>query len=65
MIEETYSSEGPQCPYCKAQYTADEPFYYESGYTEDECDQCSKKFEVEVYIKTTWACNPIEKEKLK
>ncbi len=60
-VPETYSTDGPICPHCKAQYTPDEPHYFdESGYTEDECDGCGKPFKVSVYTQTSWTCEPIE-----
>lgn len=59
MTDDTYSIEGPQCPYCQRQYTADEPHYFdEMGYTEEDCDQCGKTFEVMVYTSTSWTCSP-------
>jgi ribosomal protein L37AE/L43A len=57
---ETYSHEGPQCPYCGRQYTADEPFYYDEYLGSLDCDSCGKIFKVEVYISTTWTCNKQE-----
>jgi hypothetical protein len=60
----TYSTEGPQCPYCGRQFTADEGHYFDDNrYTEDECDECGKKFTVEVNHRTSWACQPIEEKK--
>jgi hypothetical protein len=57
--EDTYEGEGPKCPYCGRQYTADEPHYYdEMNYTEEECDNCGNTFDVEVHSSTTWACSP-------
>ena len=59
--KETYSDEGPRCPYCSRQYTADEPDYYdEQGYTEETCDECEKTFDVAVYISTSWTCTARE-----
>jgi DNA-directed RNA polymerase subunit RPC12/RpoP len=59
-MPETYSTEGPICPHCKRQFTADEPHYYdETGYTEDECDNCGKKFSVRVYVSTSWTCEAV------
>lgn len=59
-MNETYSTEGPQCPYCERQYTADESFYYdEQNYTEQECDECGKRFQVRVFHSTSWACEPL------
>lgn len=58
--EETYSTEGPECPYCGFTFTPDEPHYFdETGYTEDECPECEKKFQVSVSHSTSWLCVPI------
>ena len=55
---ETLSEDGPQCPYCGYQITADEPSYFdEMRYTDDECQDCGKSFEVSVYTSTTWNCH--------
>lgn len=60
-VSETYSREGPQCPHCGRQYTADEPWYYdETNFTADVCDQCDKPFKVSVYTSTSWTCEPAE-----
>jgi len=59
MAEDTYSIEGPQCPYCLTQFTADEPHYYdEMNYTDDECDACGKTFKVQVFHSVSWTCEP-------
>jgi transposase-like protein len=59
VAEETYEYEGPKCPYCGLQYTADEAFYYdEARYTEETCDDCGLTFDVAVYTSTTWTCSP-------
>jgi hypothetical protein len=60
MASETYSLEGPQCPYCLRQYTADDPAYYSEKYTEEVCDNCNRKFSVEVYHSTSWTCEQID-----
>ena len=61
MSDATYSTEGPKCPHCGSQFTADESFFYdETGYTEDECPDCGKKFSVSVCIETSWTCAPIK-----
>ena len=53
----THSHEGPKCPHCQTQITADGPaFYDEMAYTQDDCDHCGKPFKVEVFIQTTWTC---------
>lgn len=55
--DETYSGEGPMCPYCERQYTADEGGYYdEQNYTEETCDNCGETFDVSVYTSTSWTC---------
>ena len=56
----TYSNEGPKCPYCGRQFTADESYYYDDrNYTQDECDECGKSFNVEVFTETSWTCETI------
>lgn len=57
---ETYSHEGPQCPYCGRQYTADDPYFYGDNYTSEDCDECGKTFSVMVYTSTSWTCEQIE-----
>lgn len=58
MTEETYSKEGPKCPYCGFQCTADEAFFYdEQRFTEYECTDCEKTFDVEVCVSVSWTCN--------
>ena len=60
MDDNTYSTEGPQCPYCKRQYTADEPGYYDvMNYTSEDCDNCGKTFAVSVYTDTSWTCSTV------
>lgn len=57
---ETYSNEGPQCPYCGRQFTADDSIYYdEMNYTSDTCDECDKKFSVSVHTSVSWTCEQI------
>lgn len=59
-MSETYSTEGPQCPGCHTQITADEPHYYDDmKYTEDQCDECGARFTVSVYTRTSWTCELI------
>ena len=62
-LRETYETEGPKCPCCGRQYTADEPGYYdEMRYTEETCDNCGETFDVEVYTSTTWTCTERPKD---
>lgn len=60
MADYTYSTEGPECPHCGRQYTADDPSYYSENYTEETCDGCGETFEVEVYHSTSWTCTKRE-----
>lgn len=58
MARETYSTAGPQCPYCGFQFTADEAIYFdEQRYTEDRCPDCDSPFNVSVYTETSWTCS--------
>jgi len=62
-LRETHEGEGPKCPCCGRQYTADEPFYFdETGYTEETCDDCGETFDVSVYTSTTWTCTERARE---
>jgi len=57
-MTDTYEHEGPKCPYCGFQFTADDPVYYdEMNYTEETCSECEQTFNVEVYISTSWSCS--------
>lgn len=57
MSGETYESEGPKCPHCGQQYTADEPHYFdEMNFTEMDCDVCGQAFDVRVNTSTAWIC---------
>lgn len=63
MEAETFETEGPKCPHCARQYTADEPHYFdEMNFTEMVCDGCARPFKVMVYTSTTWTCTPISQE---
>lgn len=59
-MTETYSEQGPKCPHCQRQFTADEAHYYEPRYTEEKCDECGHKFNVEVNVTASWTCSTIE-----
>ena len=61
QLRETYELEGPKCPCCGRQYTADKPGYYdEMNYTEETCDECGATFDVSVSTSTTWICTERE-----
>lgn len=54
------NSEGPVCPHCGHQFTADEGLYFDSSsYTRDECDECGQTFAVEVDHSTSWTTRKI------
>lgn len=60
-MPDTYSHQGPECPYCGRQYVADDAFYYdEMKFTEMDCDNCGKKFKVSVHISSSWTCEEIK-----
>lgn len=49
------SNEGPACPYCGDEVTADEGYYFdENRFTEGTCDACGAEYRVQVEIVTTW-----------
>lgn len=52
----SYSTEGPECPYCETQFTADDSSFYDENYTEDTCPECGETFLVEVHVETSWTC---------
>lgn len=57
MTSEQYSDEGPICPYCLRQFTADDSSYYNDNLTELDCDDCERTFCVSVYTSTSWTTN--------
>lgn len=57
----TYSTDGPECPYCGRAFTPDEPYYYDEKLTEMDCDECGKKFKVEVSHSVSWTTRKMEK----
>jgi len=62
MTESTFSTEGPKCPHCGRQFTADDAAYYQPAYVKDECDECGKTFSVDVHYEVSWRCEAIETE---
>ena len=61
--DETYSTEGPQCPHCGRQFTADEPGFFADDYDKEDCDECGKSFAVSVYTNTSWTCSPLDEDR--
>lgn len=60
MGGETYSTDGPACPYCGKVHEPDDGYFYSEDYTEQECYNCEKTFHVEVYIRHSWTCKKME-----
>lgn len=62
-MPETYSQQGPICPHCSFQFTADEPHYFdENAYTDETCPVCEKPFHVYVHTSISWCCGTGEEE---
>lgn len=62
MDEETYSTDGAECPYCghmNAACDSDGQLYNEA-IDEWDCGSCSKPFRVSVYVSHSWTCTPYE-----
>ena len=59
-MDETYSTEGPICPYCDHKHRADDPFYYDERNDEMECERCEKSFVMRVSHSTSWSCEAID-----
>lgn len=60
--QETYSTAGPICPYCKIEHTPDCPEYFDETQSEMQCGFCEKTFKIDVFIETSWACEPLTPE---
>lgn len=58
----TYSTIGPECPYCGDIVTTDDPAYFSTEYVTDTCVSCGKTFNVEVNHTTSWSCEEIEED---
>lgn len=55
--DETYSTAGPICPFCRHEHTHDGGYFYDENLTEFECDHCSQAVSVLVYTSTSWTCS--------
>ena len=56
--EETYSDDGPICPYCGALHVPDDSaFYVDGGF---DCSVCGKEFEMTVNAVYWWDCRARE-----
>lgn len=62
--ETTYSSKGPECPYCHHVYDApdDSMWAYDDNLTELDCSRCGRTSELNTIQSWTWICEPIEEE---
>lgn len=60
MGEQTYRTDAPECPYCGYKQGHDGGYYYNEDLTEDECGDCGKTFDIEVYHSTSWTCTTRE-----
>jgi hypothetical protein len=58
--QETYSTTSPICPYCAHEHQHDGGYFYDQMLTDIECDSCSNRFGVEVYVSTSWRCTPLD-----
>jgi hypothetical protein len=60
MSAETYSTDGPICPYCGTLCTPDESWFYDEMHTQFECDSCGKASDMRIYNSTSWACSTVK-----
>lgn len=51
--------EGPICPFCERQFTADESHYFDEVGFEIECDECGNEIKILPQILTSWRTIPI------
>ena len=58
--EETYSNDGPICPYCGHKHEPDGGFFYDESLTEFDCDRCGREVAVSVFNSWSWTCEPTE-----
>lgn len=62
MAEETYSTEGPECPHCGHQHqpSEDPAHYYNESSDTSTCESCEKDFKMSVYVSHSWTCEPFD-----
>jgi DNA-directed RNA polymerase subunit RPC12/RpoP len=56
--EDTYSDDGPVCPYCQHLHRPDDSGYYVNGGFD--CASCGKEFEMTVDVVHWWDCRAKE-----
>lgn len=55
MEEETYSTDGPTCPYCgHVSNPSEEPSCYDERTDEWTCGSCGEDYQLEVYTLHSW-----------
>ena len=60
LPEETYETgEGPSCPFCGTQWTADDPVYFDEYGFEEACSECGNVIRIEPEISVSWTTKPI------
>ncbi len=62
MVDETYETDAPRCPYCRHLHQHDGGYFYDEGLTELECESCGRTSEMRVYTSTSWTCTAIKGE---
>ena len=64
MENETYSTKGPECPYCgHVQNVSDDPsIYYDEELTEVECHGCERTYSCSVVVRHSWTSTPRSSE---
>lgn len=60
MSEETYSTQGMQCPHCQHVNTPDDAGDYNEDTHEQWCESCSEVFETSCYVTHSWTSTPME-----
>lgn len=52
---ETYSTDGPTCPYCgHVSNPSEEPSCYSEDNDEWTCESCGEDYQLEVYVRHSW-----------
>jgi hypothetical protein len=60
LPEETYETgEGPRCPFCGQQWTADDAIYFDEDGFDADCDECGNEIRVDPIISVAWKTKPV------
>jgi ribosomal protein S27AE len=67
MAEETYSTDGAECPHCGHVSRAEDSdgALYSESTDQWECGGCGKPFIVSVYVRHSWTCTPFDETESK